>query len=307
MLTCVAMENNLGAIINLLSCPDDGGPVRYASTELLCSACLRRFSIRGNNLAEMLPLRLSEAAAFANPAYHKGYLQAFEEVYRDEEAGLGWGAEETVPESWSRKRRRQVAAVEPLITEGATASESVCCDIAAGAGNYTLAYAHRFRFVFHCDLSVDNLNYARRKARERGIKNVFFLRADYFALPFQRSLDRILCLDTLIRGESHDAALLGGILRSLAPTGIAVVDFHNWWHNPLRRIGLLPENFVANRSYTEKKLRALLAGGGVSDFDVQPFVQEAEAVGWKARLLKTIIPPARFLVRIPARRGADVG
>ena len=292
------MECEMGAIANWLSCPDDGESVHYASGQLVCSACRRRFPVHGENLVEMLPLQPIESGAFANPAYQNGYIRAFGEVYRDKQSGLGWGAEESVPESWSRKRRRQVAAVEPLITSGVRGGESVCCDIAAGAGNYTLAYAHRFRFIFHCDLSVDNLNYARRKARERDIHNIFFVRADYFALPFRRSLDRVLCLDALIRGEAHDAVLLRAILGSLAPTGIAIVDFHNWWHNPLRRLGLLPENFVGNRSYTEKELRTLLAGGGVSDFDVQPFVQEAEADGWKARLTRTFIPPARFLVRI---------
>jgi len=78
------------------------------------------------------------------------------------------------------------------------------------------------------------------------------------------------------------------------------VDFHNWWHNPLRRLGVLPENFAENRSYAAGELPALLAAAGIDDFDLQPFIQELNADGWSASLLKRIIPPTRFLVRLRA-------
>jgi SAM-dependent methyltransferase len=292
------MTDKFAAIADLLSCPDDGGFIRHTAGEFLCSSCTRRFPIFAGNLAEILPRRPWDVAAFANPAYQKSYLRAFEEAYRYDENSRAWGAEESAQESWSRKRFRQVAAVEPLITQGTTPGESILCDIAAGAGYYTFAYAPRFRFVLHCDLSVDNLNYAYQKARTQGIQNIFFLRSDYFAPPFRQSLDRIICLDTLIRGEAHDSVLLAVINRSLTPSGRAVVDFHNWWHNPLRRVGLLRENFAENRSYAARELPELLAAAGIDDFDIQPFIQELNADGWSPSILKWIIPPTRFLVRL---------
>jgi ubiquinone/menaquinone biosynthesis C-methylase UbiE len=212
---------------------------------------------------------------------------------------MAWGAEENVSESWARKRRRQVAMVQQQITEGIRAGESVLCDIAAGAGYYTFAYAHLFRYVLHCDLSVDNLNYASRKARLLGIQNIFFLRADYFALPLRQSLDRILCMDTLIRGDAHDSVLLTNIVRSLGPEGSAIVDFHNWWHNPLRRVGLLPKNFGSNRSYRRAEAERLLRRVGIKDYSLRPFLQELSPDSMLAGLLSGVFPSTRLVYRFP--------
>jgi SAM-dependent methyltransferase len=291
------MANSFAAIARLLSCPDDGAPLRYVSSELQCSSCARRFALHADNLAEILPRRPCELPASVNSAYHQGYLRAFERPYRYDEKSLAWGAEETASESWVRKRRRQVAAVQPLITEGITAGESVLCDIAAGAGYYTFAYAHLFRFVLHCDLSVDNLSYAWRKARALGLHNILFLRADYFAPPFDQSLSRILCLDTLIRGDAHDSILLAAISRSLKPVGCAVVDLHNWWHNPLRRLGLLPENFHENRSYRRPEADQLLRSVGIQDCSVRQFLQEFDPGAAGVGFLSKIFPSTRLIYR----------
>src|SRR5260370_29930293 len=115
-------------------------------------------------------------------------------------------------------------------------------------------------------MSVDSLQYARRRSRKMDVANVFFLRVDYFALPFCQSLNRILCLDTLIRGRDHEKALLGQIQGALAGEGSAIVDFHYWWHNPLRRLGLLPQNFGLNQSYTRRDSERLLWESGIEDW-----------------------------------------
>jgi len=294
------MVDKFAAITDLLCCPDDGASLRHTAEAFRCARCDRHFPIHEDNLVEILPSRPFELPASVKSGYREGYLRAFEQPYTLSETSSAWGAEETITKSWARKRHRQVAVVQPLITQGTTPNGAILCDIAAGAGYYTLAYAHLFQLVLHCDLSVDNLNYVWRKARSRGIHNVFFLRIDYFAPPFRRSLDRVICLDTLIRGEAHDSALLASISLALKPAGCAVVDFHNWWHNPLRRLGVLPENFAENRSYAAGELPALLAAAGIDDFDLQPFIQELNADGWSASLLKRIIPPTRFLVRLRA-------
>jgi len=297
------MVSSFNAIASLLSCPEDGGPLRHASGEFLCSSCTRRFPIHGENLVEILPGRPYRLPASVSPAYREAYIRAFEQPFCHDDTALAWGAEESVPESWALKRRRQGAVVRPLISEGAAPGDSVLCDISAGAGDYTLALAPSFRFVIHCDLSVDNLNYVSRKARALGIRNIFFLRADYFAPPFRHSLDRILCLDTLIRGGGHDSVLLRAIVRSLKPGGHAVVDFHNWWHNPLRRLGVLPDNFLDNTSYTRGELRRLLASTGIHQFEIEPFVQEVDPGQPAGKFFLRLIPPTRSMVRLPAWSG----
>src|SRR2546421_6467374 len=48
--SCVVMKYELGAIANWLSCPDDSERVHYASGEMVCLACRRRFPVHGDNL-----------------------------------------------------------------------------------------------------------------------------------------------------------------------------------------------------------------------------------------------------------------
>jgi len=292
------MVTSLTEVVSLLCCPDDGGRLNLAHGELQCSACERHFPVHGENVIEILPLAPQKLPSSISSEYREGYKEAFDQKYQEGEEGLAWGAEESVTRSWSLKRHRQVEFVRPLVTQGTKPGDTVLCDIAAGAGYYTLAYAQLFRLVLHCDLAVENLNYARRKARALGIRNVFFVRADYFVPPFRNSLDRLLCMDTLIRGEEHESLLLESVTKSLNADGFALVDFHNWWHNPLRRLGLLRNNFGRNRSYTRHGLKCLLTSHQIAQSAIFPFVQELDVNGARGSFLKRIIPPTRFVFRI---------
>jgi len=292
------MSERLRTILNLLSCPDDGQPLRLAKEQLLCGGCGRSFPLHGEDLAEILPSRPVRLPESTSAEYRSAYLTLFEQQFQNDTTCFAWGAEETATAAWIRKRRRQVTAVNPLVTEGAELGASVLCDIAAGAGYYTFAYVPYFRFVLHCDLSVQNLSYASRKAREQNLQNIFFLRIDYFRPPFRQSLDRLLCLDTLIRGEGHDSMLLKSIGGCLKSTGRAVVDFHNWWHNPLRRLGILPENFHSNKSYRRSETKKLLREAAFRDAKVLPFVQEFDAGGWIERICSKAVPSTRIVYRV---------
>jgi ubiquinone/menaquinone biosynthesis C-methylase UbiE len=268
-------------------------------------ACDRRFRVYEQNLIEMLPRRRQELPPSISSEYREGYERAFNQKYQNNEESMAWGAEESMTRSWTLKRRRQVEFVRPLVTEGANPGDSTLCDIAAGAGYYTLAYAQLFRLVLHCDLSVNDLSYARRKAQSMGICNVLFVRADYFAPPFRNSLDRVLCMDTLIRGEAHESLLLASIARSLNGDGFALVDFHNWWHNPLRRLGVLRNNFGRNRSYSKRELNNLLASAHIVPSGFFPFVQELKGHGAGSNVFGKILSPTRFVLRIHGT--AEVG
>jgi SAM-dependent methyltransferase len=246
----------------------------------------------------MLPKAPWELRSSIGSEYQEGYEKAFHQKYSDDTQSLAWASEERVPKTWSLMRHRQVEFVRSLITQGDSCGHGVLCDISAGAGYYTLACADLFRLTLHCDLSVGNLSYTRRKAASLGIRNIFFVRMDYFIPPFCNSLDCLLCMDTLIHGEAHEFRLLATITNSLNADGFAILDFHNWWHNPLRRLGLMPNNFGENRSYTKREINQLLESRRIAQSGCFRFHQELNGIGVGHHVLRRMLPATRFLVRI---------
>jgi len=239
---------------------------------------------------ELLP---SEAVLTADDSpYGRDYAESRTAPFEWSEAGMGWGAPESLPERWVARKYRQVTAVEKLIGAG-----ELLADFSAGAGYYTLEFAKSWRCVVHCDLSPHSLTYARRKAAKLGLTNILFVRMDYLRPAFRRSLGCVACLDSLIRGEAHERLLLQAIESSLAPEGVAVVDFHNWWHNPIRRLGLLRNNFEANRSYRGGHIRRLLASVGIVGYERVPFHQEVSADSPWSGVVKCLLPPTRWMYR----------
>jgi SAM-dependent methyltransferase len=286
-----------GLLTGLLFCPDDGTQLSCSRSGIECPACARKFVTSEDGVVDLLPLRRKRILDARNAHYWYEYEQEFKRTYVPNPKAIAWGAPEVWDSGWVLKRLLQVRAVRPLMADSKLSKSQWFCDIAAGAGNYTISYAPAFRGVLHCDLSVDNLSYAARRAKRHEARNIFFLRIDYFSPPFAHSLDRVACFDTLIRGEQHEIALLETIHSAVKPHGHAVVDFHNWWHNPLRRIGLLPQNFGDNRSYRRKEVESLLQHAGISEFEFFPFYQEFNADGRGERLLSHLIAPTRLLYR----------
>lgn len=299
------MQSDFSALLGILCCPDDGQLLSCGGRHIKCSACGRAFPVFETGVAELLPRKPVEGGPKQNSTYWRGYRHAFRQSCDAGENATAWGAVEKNPSSWVRKRLRQIRAVEPLLGDDQATKDQILCDIAAGAGYYTLAYSPRFRIVLHCDLSPVNLIYAARKAETLGLKNVFFLRTDYFAMPFRNSVDRVLCLDTLVRGDDHEVAVLKSICAALATNGSAIVDLHNWWHNPVRRLGLLPENFHHNRSYRPKETKRLMCEAGITRFDSFPFHQEFEPDNRYRGLLSRMVPATRLLIRFKGGQACE--
>jgi SAM-dependent methyltransferase/uncharacterized protein YbaR (Trm112 family) len=272
-----------------LSCPDDHGPLRYEPQRYCCAACGRTFPVHLGRVAELLPKEPSQAPGLSASPYYAAYRAAFSRPFVPDDSALAWGAEETFSSAWVRKRRRQVELVQRLLAEAPGDPDRVVCDFSGGAGYYTFALARTFPTVFHCDLSVDSLNYCLFKAQSAALDNIFFVRMDYLQPPFQATLDRVISTDSLVGGPNHEMQVLANIRAGLRPGGMALVDFHNWWHNPLRRLGLLKQNYGRNRSYSRREAERLLAECGIREFRYTPFHQEA------LRLLDLIIPPTRLM------------
>jgi SAM-dependent methyltransferase len=248
-------------------------------------------------VVELLPKAPALSQVATAPSYTQTYFDEFNRPFRWNQEALAWGAPSRHPPAWVERRERQVRWALPLLLSRDEPNPLLFADLSAGAGYYTLAYARHFQHVLHCDLSIDSLNYACFRARALGIDNIAFLRIDYFQPPFRSSVSRLICFDTLIRGEAHERLLLRSVKAALAPGGIALLDFHNWWHNPLRRVGLLTRNFPPAGSYTRRQTRHLLWEAGIRDYVLFPFHQEWEQRGVVAKLGAMLIPATRLVYR----------
>jgi SAM-dependent methyltransferase len=282
-----------------LSCPDDRATLRPYFGGLRCARCDRSYRLHCGNILELLPSRpIACPEASKLKPYREGYQREFSRPLEIREEAEAWGAPEALPRMWGRLRARQAREALQFLRGRGRESELIYCDLSAGAGYCTFEAAQEYRLVFHCDLSVDSLAYASAKAKANQLENIVFVRADYFQPPFRNSVHRLTCLDTLIRGPWHEKRLLRSIQAVLANSGVAVVDFHNWWHNPLRRLGFLRDNFSGNKSYTRKELGSLLANSGIAQFQMQPFVQEMDPEDLPGKVFARFIPPTRLMVRL---------
>ena len=283
----------LRELCHFLSCPEDHGPLRLLSDRMRCGDCGREFAAEDNFVSL---LAREPASLDLGAAYTRGYPAARQDASRV----AGWRLPTA---ALLEHKRRQVAMVKRLLLE--TGREDLVCDFSAGPGYYTLPYAQHWRWLIHGDLCLDSLEEAREQARRNRAVNILFVRMDYFQPPFRNTLPRILCLDTLIRGRQHEIALLRAILGSLTPEGSALVDFHNWWHNPLRRLGLLPDNFTHNRSYSRQELTGLLSQAGIRHYERFAFHQEAQPGSLLASLICRAIPPTRWIYRFRYATDSD--
>jgi SAM-dependent methyltransferase len=298
----LAMRPDQAEIARYLSCPDDGAPLAPSSDGLQCRRCSRVFPFERPNLLEILPSKQVVISSHElPPGYANSYSRAYSQVWKAQDDAKPWGAAECLSTKTVRLRDRQTQEVLRLLLDAQADAQGAFCDLSAGAGYTTFAAARHSRLVFHCDLSVAAVRYASAKATRMGLDNMVIVRADYFQPPFRNSIHHLTCLDSLIRGPWHDVRLLANIRQALAPNGSAVVDFHNWWHNPLRRLGLLRQNFGENRSYTRKEVLQILRQAGIDDFTVGTFVQEVDLQCLPWRLFGRLIPATRFMVRLNSK------
>jgi SAM-dependent methyltransferase len=286
-------------IARYLSCPDEGAPLVPDFGGLRCVRCSRIFPFQKPNLLEILPAKPVAISTSEVPSgYENAYMQAYSRVRESTDDAVPWGANETSSTKTVKRRERHTEEVFRLLRDAPGDADGVFCDLSASAGHTTFAAARHCRLVFHCDLSVTAVHYASAKATRMGLENMVIVRADYLRPPFLNSIQQLTCLDSLIRGPWHDVRLLASIRQALVRGGSAVVDFHNWWHNPLRRLGLLRQNFGQNRSYTWNEVLHLLRQAGIDDFVVSTFIQEADPQSRSARVLRRLLPATRFLVRV---------
>ncbi|MCG8636150.1 MAG: hypothetical protein MI863_20125 [Desulfobacterales bacterium] len=274
-------------ILSFLCCPDDRSSLKWYPDYLSCPECGRQYPVLGDDFVELLPVAMHPQNG-VNLSYPDLYKKDFRQKFTWMEGAAAWGRCDLAHASWAAKRLKQVEFTKKLLLR-----TPVICDVSAGAGTYTFELAKEFQLVIHCDLSVENLNDVYQRKNKMAVNNLILIRCDYFKLPFFNTLPQLICTDTLIRGQCHEKAVLASLTAALAKGGHALVDFHNWWHNPLRRMGLMRNNFSDNTSYTRKAAEKILSDSGIASWRFYPFIQEQLAEQYQ--ILKKIIPPARLM------------
>ncbi|HMP86050.1 MAG TPA: methyltransferase domain-containing protein [Lacibacter sp.] len=242
----------------ILSCPVCNSSTRYVQGSFHCNSCNSVYPYYDQSILEILPPEPLSFSTDERSPYHEAiYHHLFRTGIGEADPGKSWARPELVPEGWRNVKYRHVDFIYKLIGE-ATGKRHIYCDFTGSSGYYTFEMSKHFDWVLHCDLSMDSLLYAQQKAAEQNIHNILFIRADYFRPPFNHVLDLVYCGDTLIYSPSHEHLLLAGMYQALKSGGVAVFDLHNWWHNPIRRLGLLPNNNGKCYSYNRFKADAMV-------------------------------------------------
>jgi SAM-dependent methyltransferase/uncharacterized protein YbaR (Trm112 family) len=251
-------DKKIQIIKEVISCPDCKASLDYKAPAFVCSKCNRSFPVHNDSIIEMLPSHPSSFAFDEKSAYHeKIYHTLFNMQKEQADPEKSWAPPEQVPDNWRKVKMGHVEFVKELLLNS-TSSRRIFCDFTGGSGYYTFELYKLFDWVFHCDLSIESMLYASNKAKKENIENMIFVRTDYFKPPFNNSIDAGFCGDTLIYSPPHEGKLLNGIRQALKEGAVAVIDFHNWWHNPLRRMGLMKNTFGECYSYSKKQTDSMV-------------------------------------------------
>ena len=247
------LTDKIRIIEEYICCADCKSSITYETTHFTCSNCKRQYPFYEDSILEMLPSKPVHYAFDQRSAYHeKIYKTLFNTKREEADLEKSWASPELVPAKWLRTKKAHVNYIRSLIDKNTTQRKTFC-DFSGGSGYYTFEFYKLFDWVFHCDLSIDSMLYMKKKADKQNISNVIFVRSDYTQPPFNGTLDLIYCGDSLIYSPYHEGLVLKGMKQSLKEGAYAIFDFHNWWHNPLRRIGLMKNHFGECYSYSKKQ------------------------------------------------------
>jgi SAM-dependent methyltransferase len=284
------LAEKIQLIEEAVCCPDCLTKIKYTDSAFTCTQCNRQFPYK-DGILEMLPAAPINYAFDKRSGHHEGIYKRLFHTKR-EEANLekSWATPELVPTKWLRTKMGHVNFIKGLIEKN-TSSRHLFCDFSGGSGYYTFEFYKLFRWIFHCDLSIESMLYTKKKADEKGIDNIIFIRTDYTRPPFNGSLDIVFCGDSLIYSPFHEGLVVKGIHQAVKPDGHAIFDFHNWWHNPLRRLGLMSNPFGECYSYSKKQTDDMVSHL-FPTFTYHKYYQEF-ANGQRASIIPSFFPGTR--------------
>jgi SAM-dependent methyltransferase len=281
--------------IDFLRCPTDHSTLKADNNVLTCLVCKTNFPFYSKNLFDFSNSSLP--TWFFDIGNHK-FKEDYHAIYNKKinvEADLHdlkpWGGDDYSNYSVNFFYLNLYQKISSFLCNH---SKGDLVDISSGGGRLTEKFSKYFNNLIFCEAHSDSILHAYMKYQG---ENSLFLRANYLSLPFaSKSVDNLLCIDTLERGELHENQVLKEIKRVLALKGLAVVDFHcRSFHNT-------PIFF-----YSKKQIRRFLIEAGFSNFKLKglgyypsslPCVNSFSLYLVSDFLLSLFLKPMRYLILI---------
>ena len=212
--------NSLKVLEEIIACPFDKSNLEYHEEFFECIFCHKKFLIQNNLIDFSIKEKINLDDKGSNSIWYQEYYDTLIGKSSTKEKFLSFG---TVSNDIS------VGFVNETTKHLLKYSDpsKIVCDIGAGTGDYSLSMAKMSKFLFHCDLDINGIKIAQKKAKLQNIDNVYFLRCDYFKLPFKdHALDLTYAIDVVERGKDHDSKLIHQLSRITHIDGLVIFDCH---------------------------------------------------------------------------------
>ena len=200
----------------------------------------------------------------------------------------------------------QADILRPLIHDGTSFPPGArVLEIGCGTGEQTLSLASRSpdAAIHSVEISTESLARARDRVARAGLRNVRFVQADLFALPFEDGcFDHVFVCFVLEHLSEPEQAL--SVIRSLIrPGGTLTVmegDHGSCYYHPQTEAArqawaslITVQSLAQGDALIGRRLYPLLAGAGFTDVSVAPrmvYADEAHPAEMDLFVGKTIVP-----------------
>lgn len=209
----------LNRVLKYFACPNDGSELKSLSHALICKTCNEKFKIINENTFDLVSKNSPIIELDSSTDWYRNFYSYVKKT------GSGDSSSSSQYTPFLKVKRLGYITQSLKIIQKFTKNQIVY-DMGAGRGDYSLALANQASLVFHCDLDLKAINTARKEANNLGLKNIIFVRCDYFHLPFHsNSIPFLTCFGSLLRGKDHDEKVLEQFLRTVKKDGMLFVDF----------------------------------------------------------------------------------
>jgi len=232
-------------IVELLFCPDDKSQIIFHDNELTCTKCERKFSIDEN----IIDMRPKSKINFKSDEDRINYSNYYESLFSSGDPGkLGTFAvsSTSIPEGFVTETLNHLEKNFTL--------NDIVCDVGAATGDYSIFLAKKCKLMIHCDLDMNGLLIAKKKAIHEKVENILFFRCDYLQIPFRNGkIDLAYSIDVVERGLVHDKKILKEMSRIIKSKGTLIFDYHTKERTKLTRI---PQTGLS--AYTHDEIKHLI-------------------------------------------------